>query len=266
MAEGLKPTVGVLVTDGTNCEMEMAHALTRAGANPKIVHINDLKSGDEKMAKYQGWALPGGFSYGDDIASGKVQAIEMYTQLGDQISDYVENGRGPVFGVCNGFQVLVRTGLIPFDSLGQMQATLRHNKSGKFECRPVQLLPDKESMCVIMKTMKSNQPVSLMVANGEGNFYSTPDVLDKMEANGQIFYRYMDSSGNPTMEYPYNPSGSSRAIAGACDTTGRVFGMMPHFERFTEPFQQTNNRRLAVPVNHGLQIAQAVVDYMVNSA
>ena len=93
-----------------------------------------------------------------------------------------------------------------------------------------------------------------------------PDVLDKMEANGQIFYRYMDSSGNPTMEYPYNPSGSSRAIAGACDATGRVFGMMPHFERFTEPFQQTNNRRLAVPVNHGLQIAQAVVDYMVNSA
>lgn len=146
IVRGVKPRVCILHTDGTNCDQETAYAFSKAGGDCRLIHVNQLRCGAEKLSDYQILAVPGGFSYGDDIHSGKVLSVEMASFLSDRLRRFVDDGK-LVLGICNGFQVLVRTGLLPWSELGSIKATLMQNDSGHFECRWTNLLVE-QNHCV----------------------------------------------------------------------------------------------------------------------
>lgn len=254
----MKPLVCVLRTDGTNCDQETFYAFEKAGARCRMVHVNQLRSGEEKLSKYQILALPGGFSYGDDVLSGKVLAVELTSFLKDSLQEFVDKGK-PVLGICNGFQVLVRTGLLPGRKLGDIRCTLMHNDSGKFECRWVNLKVE-DSPSIFTRGMVG-KTISIQVAHGEGRFYAAGDQLERLESSGQVVVRYATDDHQPAMEYPLNPNGSLNAIAGICDQTGLVMGMMPHPERFVEVYQHPNWRRGGYEKPHGIAIFYNAVNY-----
>ncbi len=254
----MKPAVCVLRTDGTNCDLETFYAFAKAGGDCRMVHVNQLRRGEEKLSSYHILALPGGFSYGDDVHSGKILAVELASFLKEQLNEFVQAGK-PVLGICNGFQVLVRTGLLPERDIGDINTTLMNNDSGKFECRWINLLVE-ESPCIFTRGM-AGRLLSIQVAHGEGKFYTSPEVLEKVESSGQVVFRYADGGGKSTTEYPANPNGSLNAIAGICDRTGLVMGLMPHPERFVEKTQHPNWRRGMNGEPHGLQIFRNAVEY-----
>ncbi len=255
----LKPRVCILRTDGINCDEETFYAFNKAGAECRMVHVNQIRSGEEKLASYQILALPGGFSYGDDVHSGKILAVELASFLKEQLEEFVAAGK-LVLGICNGFQVLVRTGLLPERHLGEINAALMANENSHFECRWVNLLIER-SHCVFTRSLEGSI-ISVQVAHGEGKFYTDPATLQGIENRGQVVFRYAGPDGRPTVLYPRNPNGSLNAIAGICDTTGRIMGMMPHPERFVEKTQHPNWRRmLSDTIPHGLAIFKNAVDY-----
>ena len=219
-----KPKVLILRTAGTNCDVETETAFRLAGAETALVHIQNLISDKANLSDYQILAIPGGFSYGDDISAGILLAIEMKHKLTNALNRFVAEGK-LILGICNGFQVLVRTGLLPGGDTPEMtqRTTLAMNTSAKFECRWVDL-ETQESPCVFTKSIKAH--VYLPVAHAEGRFTAPADVLSELEENNQVVFRYAESG------YPSNPNGSDADIAGICDTTGRIFGLMPHPERF----------------------------------
>ncbi|WP_027719432.1 phosphoribosylformylglycinamidine synthase I [Desulfovirgula thermocuniculi] len=258
----MRPRVCVLYADGTNCDRETYYAFEKAGGAPELVHVNQLRSGERKLADYQILVIPGGFSYGDDVLAGKVLAVELTSFLADQLQAFVEAGK-PVLGICNGFQVLVRTGLLPDARMGEIKVTLMTNDSGRFECRWVYLRVE-ESRCIFTRGL-AGQLLYLQAAHGEGKFYTSPRVLEAIEAGNQVVFRYATPSGEPTGAYPYNPNGSLGAIAGICDPSGRILGLMPHPERFVEVTQHPNWRRPEVKSllkePHGLAIFRNAVAY-----
>ncbi len=249
----------MLKTDGINCDGEMLYAFTIAGGNPELVHVNELRSREKRLSDYQIFAIPGGFSYGDDVASGKILALELNSYLGDQINEFVQRKRGLVLGVCNGFQVLVRTGLLPFGTMGGMQATLANNDSGHFECRWIDLKVENTNACVFLEGM--NGVVSYQVAHGEGKFFAPPSTLEKIEDQHLVVFRYSDASGNPTQKYPDNPNGSLHGIAGITDPSGRILGLMPHPERFVRATQHPNWRRMPDLEPQGLPVFEKMVQF-----
>lgn len=253
----MKPRVCVLRTDGTNCDEETAHAFEKAGGESHLVHVNELRCGSRRLRSYQILAIPGGFSYGDDIASGKILAVELISYLRNELEGFIARPN-LVIGICNGFQVLVRTGLLPFRHLGDMQATLTTNDSGHFECRWVSMLAEP-SPCVF--TQKLEGPPELQVAHGEGKFYADNETLVEIEEGSLVVLRYA-KEGKATMQYPANPNGSLNSIAGVCDRTGRIFGLMPHPERFVEPTQHPNWRRKKIARPHGLAIFENAIKYL----
>ncbi|HOV79603.1 MAG TPA: phosphoribosylformylglycinamidine synthase I [Bacillota bacterium] len=254
-----RPRVCVIKTDGINCDEETFYAFEKAGALCRMVHVNQLRTGEEKLSSYQILALPGGFSYGDDVHSGKILAVELTSFLKNHLSEFVERGN-LVIGICNGFQVLVRTGLLPSKRIGEIKTTLMVNDSGHFECRWVNLLVEP-GRCVFTRGME-NSVISVQVAHGEGKFYTDPETLREIESGGQVVFRYTGPDNRPTMLYPYNPNGSLNAIAGICDSTGRIMGMMPHPERFVEKTQHPNWRRMPSDVlPHGLPVFKNAVAY-----
>ncbi len=238
----LKPKTLILRTAGTNCDAETDAAFQLAGAETALIHIQNLISGKVNLNDYQILAIPGGFSYGDDISAGILLAVEMKHKLTDALNRFVADGK-LIIGICNGFQVLVRTGLLPginrsgSDTPEMMQqTTLAMNTSAKFECRWVDLETEK-STCVFTKGIK--EQVYLPVAHAEGRFTAPPDVLEELESNKQVVFRYAKS------EYPHNPNGSDVNIAGICDPTGRIFGLMPHPERFLMKWNHPRWTRLS---------------------
>ncbi len=235
-----QPKVCVLRTDGTNCDQEMAYAFNLAGGQPQLVHINELHAREVKLDDFAMLAIPGGFSYGDDVASGKVLANELVTSFNDQLTRFSEKRR-PIIGVCNGFQVLVRTGLLPGRVLGTMQATLAHNTSGHFECRWIKNIV-QSTPCVFLQSLPIGTEVPLPIAHGEGRFWAPSQTLDWVEQQQQVVLRYSED-GAATQHYPANPNGSMHAIAGVCDETGTILGLMPHPERFVLKTQFVNWRR-----------------------
>lgn len=253
------PQICVLKTDGINCDEETVHAFATAGAEPRTVHVNELRAGEKHLKDYQILAIPGGFSYGDDIASGKILALELNSYLGDQINEFVQIQKGLVLGICNGFQVLVRTGLLPFGTMGEMQSKLSNNDSGHFECRWINLKVEDNNACVFLKGMSGQ--VSYQVAHGEGKFLARQPELDRIEKEKLVVLRYCDQLGNSTQEYPLNPNGSLNAIAGITDPTGRILGLMPHPERFILPTQHPNWRRIDDLEPQGLPIFEKMVKY-----
>ena len=253
--------VCILQSDGTNCDNELFYAFKKVGGSPEFVHVNELRDKSRSLKDFDILALPGGFSYGDDIASGKILAIELISFLKAEIEKF-KSGGGLIIGICNGFQTLVRTGLLPFGNLGKMDATLDNNDSGHFECRWIDLKSEK-SKCVFLKNSYKGH---FAVNHGEGKFFSQPSVIKKIEDQNLVVFRYVDESGNPTQEYPENPNGSINAIAGVTDPTGRILGMMPHPEKFVDSTQYPNWRRetllQAQDKPHGLFIFEDMVNYV----
>lgn len=213
---------------GINCEYETAHCFREAGARAEIVHLRDLLDRKRRIADYQIIAFPGGFSFGDDISSGKVLANKFKFNLFDDILELIESG-GLVIGICNGFQVLVKMGLLPAfnGEYGTQTVTLTFNDSGRFEDRWVYLRVEN-SKCVFTRGIER---MYLPVRHAEGKFFASEEALKKLNENHQVVLRYIAPDGGKA-HYPWNPNGSLEDIAGICDETGRVFGLMPHPEAF----------------------------------
>lgn len=214
----------VLRAPGTNCDNETAYAFQQAGATTEVLHVNRFIERERRLADFQVLVIPGGFSYGDDIAAGKILANEMKLKLAEDIQRFIASG-GLILGICNGFQVLAKAGyLSEVSDEGLPKFTLTNNDSGRFECRWIHLLAEKSSNCVFTRGIEL---MYLPVAHGEGKVVAAPGVLSGLN----VALRYCDENGKATMCYPDNPNGSLNSIAGIADATGRVFALMPHPER-----------------------------------
>lgn len=237
----------ILRTAGTNCDKETAFAFETAGAQVESIHINELIKNKSLLNKFHIMAIPGGFTYGDDVASGKILANELRSSLKVQVQQFVASGK-LIIGICNGFQVLVKMGLLPNVSRGKdlsMEATLSLNDSGKFEDRWVYLkrpgLDESKELCVWTKGLP--EIIYIPVAHAEGKFIPKNDtVLKRLKKNNQIVFSYSGRNGEYPL-YPGNPNGSIDNIAGICDPTGRILGLMPHPERHISYLQHPNWRR-----------------------
>ena len=234
----------ILRTAGTNCDKETAYAFSKTGCEINLVHINQLFREEVKLDSFDILAIPGGFSYGDDISAGKILANELKYKLYKDIVCFARSCK-PVIGICNGFQVLVKAGILPgFDIIDKRQMiTLTYNDSGKFEDRWVYLdtgkvkksEDSKVSPCIWTKNLPDI--IYLPVAHGEGKFIAGDDeVLAKIEKERLVVFRYVSKDGKRS-SYPFNPNGSQNDIAGICNPLGNVLGMMPHPERYIIRYQ-----------------------------
>lgn len=237
-----QPPILILHATGTNRDHEAAWACELAGGAPEIVHINRLMAGECRLSDYRMLILPGGFSYGDDLGAGKLWAVALRYRLAEPLAAFIAAGR-PVLGICNGFQVLVKAGLLPGTAaapLARQTVTLTRNDSARFECRWVYLQPEAASPCVFTRGL--TELIHCPVAHGEGKFVPA-DVatLADLEARGLVALRYTrppDADRSPVADrppvaaagYPWNPNGSAADIAGICNATGTVLGLMPHPE------------------------------------
>jgi phosphoribosylformylglycinamidine synthase I len=248
----MAPRALILRAPGINRDEDAAAAIELAGGLPERVHINRVVEGSTKLADYALLIIPGGFSYGDHLGAGKLLAVDLAHRLGEELAAFVADGR-PVIGICNGFQVLVKAGILPGPSTDDRQptieeppgsvggrrssvvATLTDNASGQFECRWVQLAADPGSRCVF--TQGFDRPIEVPVAHGEGRFVTRDRaVLQALCAGGQVALRYV-AAGGGAVGYPDNPNGSDDAIAGVCNPAGNVLGLMPHPEDAILPQQ-----------------------------
>ena len=243
----MKPTVLVLRAAGTNCEAETAYAFELVGAETRILHVNALRERPKLLKEVQFLAIPGGFSYGDDVASGRIFANELVASLGDELNAFIDRG-GYAIGICNGFQVLVKSGLLPrIDGATKQQVSLTHNTSGLYTDRWVRLQGDARRCAWI----PDDKPIELPVAHAEGRFVADPKTLEQLDANAQIAMRYHPDD---------NFNGSDSAVAGICDPTGRVFGLMPHPERFLRWENHPSWTRLPKErEGHGVRLFRAAV-------
>lgn len=260
----------VIAGNGTNCEREVAFACKQAGADVvDIVHIAEFLTGRARLADYHFLNLAGGFLDGDDLGSAKAGAnrfkhapVAGGPSMAEQLRDFVADGK-LVMGVCNGFQLMVKLGLLPaFDGELMMQrTTLTFNDSGRFEDRWCYLAVDQDSPCVYTRGLDG---IYLPVRHGEGKFVPADDtVLERIEAGHLACLRYADADYRPTMDYPDNPNGSVNAIAGLCDPTGRLFGLMPHPEAYIHRTHHPRWTREELPEEGmGLLLYRNAVDFI----
>ncbi len=266
----------VLCGYGLNCDRETAYALELAGADARRVHINSLISGETVLTDFQIMAFVGGFSWGDDHGAGVIQAHRFKTRLGDNLIGFVDRG-GLVIGICNGFQTLVNLGLLPGcdGDYRTRSVALIANDCGNFRDDWVHLRVNDASPCVFTRGLTA---FDLPVRHGEGKFFCEPDMLDRLTAANQVVLRYADEHGHPASgQFPDNPNGSLDDIAGICDTTGRVFGLMPHPEAYSHPTNHpawTRQKDRATragrrfpdePVTDGIRLLKNGVDYAAGS-
>ena len=233
----------ILRAPGTNCDVETAFAFEQAGSLVDSAHVNQLVRRGKLLSHYQILVIPGGFTYGDDISAGKILANEVRLKLGEDIQRFVDQG-GLILGICNGFQVLVKAGILPQVGNGERQRlTLAGNDSNRFECRWVYLHVDQKSPCLFTRGIST---MYLPVAHGEGKVMAEAETLGKLN----VVVRYADKKGDVQADYPCNPNGSVNNIAGICDASGRIFALMPHPERFIRWTQHPRWTREA-PRQHG---------------
>jgi phosphoribosylformylglycinamidine synthase I len=231
----LKPKAIVLQAAGSNRDLEAAQALELAGAQAAIVPLAELRADCKSLADYQIMVVPGGFSYADALGAGKLLALDLNTALAGEMRAFVSSGK-PVLGICNGFQALLKAGLLRGESLEVRSETLTFNKAGHFECRWVNLAP-RSRRCVWTRGL--TDCLYCPVAHGEGNFVAEDSAtLDGLEANDQVALVYVHPDGAPARgAYPANPNGSAGDIAGICNPAGNVLGLMPHPENHLFPYQ-----------------------------
>jgi phosphoribosylformylglycinamidine synthase len=261
----------ILTGNGTNCEVEMARACKMAGVDiADIVHISELLYGEKRLDDYTFLNLPGGFLDGDDLGSAKAGANrflnarirDSHNLLFDQLIKFIRAGK-LILGVCNGFQLMIKLGLLPAlnGNYIQQSATLTYNDSGRFEDRWVYLKTDAKSPCVYTR---GTDVFYLPVRHGEGKFIpQNSAVINQMESKNLCALRYCEPDGMPSMEYPVNPNGSINAVAGICDETGRLFGLMPHPEAYLSRINHPRwTRENLHPEGQGLLIFRNAVDFI----
>ena len=250
----------VLRAAGINCDMETEYALELAGAKAERMHINRIIEDKTLLDELQIIVFPGGFSYGDDVAAGKILANQIIHHLSEPIQKFIDDGK-LVLGICNGFQVLVKTGILPGDNSTkhQEEVTITYNDSGKFEDRWVYLAPQTDK-CIFIE---AGRQIYLPVAHAEGKVVTRNTAsLDKLKSEGLVAFKYVDKNGQEG-DYPINPNGSTDSIAGLTDTTGRILGLMPHPERFVRPTQHPHWSRLKEkPASDGMTIFNNAVKYI----
>ena len=245
--ETRKPRCIVLAGFGLNAEAELAYAFSLAGADSDIVHFSDISSGKKKLSDYEIFAIPGGWSFGDDIAGGRVLSNKLRHSFRSQFDSFVSSGK-PILGVCNGVQTLVKLGALPnISGSSSQESTLTFNKSGRFEDRWIYLKPQK----TVCKYFEGVPFINCPVRHGEGQFVlRDKDMLDSLVKAGMVPIKYCDEKLDDSAGYPENPNGSVENIAGVCDPTGKILGLMPHpecsvirttFPRFTAGISSEKN-------------------------
>ena len=225
-----KPKALVIQFPGTNCHVETAYALESEGFEVEMAHINKLLEEQVLLENFHLLAVSGGFSYGDDLGSGKIAANKLMINLRNHVEDFIKDKL--IIGICNGFQVLVKAGLLPaIDFKYDIHATLTNNDIGHFYCNWVKLKNVNQSKCIFTKNIEF---IDLPVAHGEGKLvFNNEEMLKQLIENDQIVFKYRKLDGRPANgEFPYNPANTIDDIAGVCDPSGRILGMMPHPERY----------------------------------
>ena len=251
----------VIRTAGSNCDYETVYAFKHVGSEVDLIHVNQIVAEKILLKDYHILAIPGGFTYGDDISAGKVLANELKYKLKYQLQQFINDGK-LIIGICNGFQVLVKAGLLPEIQLegGDQQVTLANNDSGKFEDRWIHLKPISKK-CVFTNGME--EVVYYPIAHAEGKFIpKDQQTLENLKKNDQIVFQYVSPEGGQP-DYPWNPNGSVENIAGICDPTGRIFGLMPHPERHFHPTQHPKWTRKGLKEEaDGFKIFQNAIEYI----
>lgn len=222
----MKARVLILHANGTNRDQAVAYAFELAGAQTEVVHLTELRKREKRWDDYQILVIPGGFSYADVLGAGQLLALDLKQYFAAEVQHFIDSGK-PVLGICNGFQALVKTGLLP--GITDIRATLTFNTSGHFECRWVTLLP-QSSNCLWTRDLTT--PIYCPIAHGEGRFIlENPAELTTLQTQQQIAFSYAFPDGKAAHDaYPFNPNGSLADIAGICNPQGNVLGLMPHPE------------------------------------
>lgn len=255
----MQPRALILLATGTNRDHDAAQALQLAGAAPEIVPLKRLRENNHSWQEYQMLVLAGGFSYADALGAGKLLALDLIHYFNEQVTAFVASGK-PVIGICNGFQALVKSGILSssYSLSDQLETTLTFNQQGRFECRWVTLKPVSQ---VCLWTRGLNELIDCPVAHGEGNFVARDaNTLSRLKEADQIALLYSHADGSPAGgSYPANPNGSEMDIAGICNPAGNVLGLMPHPEDHIFPFQYPKWTRGEGHL--GLPLFQNGVDY-----
>ncbi len=242
----------ILAGDGINCERESARAIEMAGGEAKIVHINDLISDSKILGHYQGLFIPGGFSFGDELGSGLILATKIKHQLGSEFREFVSRG-GAVLGVCNGFQVLTKLGLLPFP-FEVRSAALAHNESGHFMNRWASMSVNSQTQCKWLSPLQG-QTLNLPVRHGEGRLlFSSPEIHQKVK----------ELSLN-CLTYTEDINGSTDRIAGLTDPSGMILGMMPHPEAFLTMATARNPQKDYKQIGDGAKIFKSMLTFLSES-
>lgn len=263
-----QPRALILQATGTNRDPDVSEAIELAGGKAEIVHLNQLRAGEREWNSYQMLVLAGGFSYADALGAGKLLALDLQAYFAEEVGAFVASGK-PVIGICNGFQALVKSGILPGGNFHQHgaaspkpAATLTFNDRGHFECRWVQLAPESKK-CIW--TQNLTEDIYCPVAHGEGNFVpASQEALQKLHEADQVALTYVLPDGTPAQRrYPANPNGSVGDIAGICNSQGNVLGLMPHPENHIYPYQHPRWTRLPAGKPHltGLPLFRSGVWY-----
>ncbi len=255
----MAPRVLILRAPGTNCDQETAFAFETAGGKPDVLHLNRLLENPKLASNYQILAIPGGFSYGDDISAGRIFGNQIRHHLRDCFEEFKAAGK-LIIGICNGVQILVKSGVLLPDRADEPIATLTLNDSGKFEDRWIYLrvVGDK---CVFLRGIEQ---MYLPIAHAEGKFVARNQAtLNKLDTAGQLVLRYAPPPEiqNSELPYPHNPNGAQLNVAGLCDETGRVFGLMPHPERHIDPTHHPRWTREQRDRGDGLAVFENAIRY-----
>ncbi|MDA7977941.1 MAG: phosphoribosylformylglycinamidine synthase subunit PurQ [Pirellulales bacterium] len=264
-----QPRVLVLRSPGANCDEETQFAFNLAGAQAERIHVNRVLEHPAVLEDFQILCVPGGFSYGDDVSAGKILGSQLEYRLGEVLQTFRQRDT-LALGICNGFQVLLKSGLLTDDGEPAPPGTLTWNTCGRYEDRWTKLRVDG-GRCIFLQGMTE---MEFPIAHAEGRFLPRDDAtLAKMQSAGQLPLRYTsrsqgDKTGSESVPYPDNPNGSVANVAGICDITGRVFGLMPHPERFIDATQHPQWTRKfdvrdldGLPPGDGLAIFQKAVRY-----
>ncbi|MDR2708997.1 MAG: phosphoribosylformylglycinamidine synthase I [Elusimicrobiota bacterium] len=249
----------ILTTAGINCDFETQAALNICGARSERVHLHELISKKNKLQNYDILVFPGGFSYGDDIASGKILAYQIKDKLKDEILKFAQSKK-LIIGICNGFQALVKMGLLPDEKTFKQSVTLYYNDSGKFECRWVYLKTNPQNNCIWTKNLP--EIICLPIAHGEGKFITKDEkILKNLKKNNQVVFKYCDAKGD-FGKYPICPNGSQENIAAISNSGGNIFGLMPHPERFIFALQSVTKKGFDDQFGWGKIIFENAVNYI----